>query len=212
MALPPTIPTSFVPYSASADARRSRTGYAGALDVFAYSMLCLSVALALGVFAYGLVLGSTKEKKDTALRNAEAAIDPITVKNFVHLRNRLSISQSLLASHVAFSNFFSALEKMLPATARLSNLHLVVDTTGTIHLDASGTAKSFNVLASVSKAFADDGQIKDAIFSNIVVDQKDTSVSFTLKATIDQKLIAFSPVISEAEVPAPPATTTTPAP
>ncbi len=210
MALPPTIPTSFVPYSASAQTRQFRTDYSNAFKFFVYGVLGLAVLLALGVFAYGRILAATQASKDAELAKAEAMIDSATVENFVRLRNRLVSSQTLLNNHVAMSGFFSALEKILPATARFSILHLVADsTTGKVKLDASGVAKSFNVLAAVSSAFSADGRIKDAIFSNIVVNPRDNSVSFTLSATLDPKLVAFTPTVSSAIV-APAATTTTP--
>ena len=64
---------------------------------------------------------------------------------------------------------------------------------GKAQLDGVGVAKSFNALAAVSTAFASDGRVKDAIFSNIVVDAGDNSVSFALTATLDQELVTFTP-------------------
>lgn len=210
MALPPTIPTSFVPYSASATARRLRTDFIGAFGFFAYGVLGLAVILALGVFLYGRILDGTLASKDAALAKAEAAIDPATVASFVQLRNRLTSSQSLLNAHPALSNFFSVLEKTLPATARFSKLHLTLGSGNTAKLDAAGVAKNFNVLAALSAAFATDGRIKDAIFSNIIVSQKDNSVSFVLTATLAPDLIAFTPSSIGSALPesAPPASTT----
>ncbi len=194
MALPPTIPTSFVPYSASAQARQFRTDYSGAFKFFVFGVLGISVLLALGVFAYGRILAVAQASKDAELAKAEAMIDSATVENFVRLRNRLVSSQALLNNHIAVSGFFSTLEKILPATARFSTLRLIADsTTGKMKLDASGVAKNFNVLAAVSSAFSADGRIKDAIFSNIVVNSKDSSVSFALSATLDPKLVIFTP-------------------
>lgn len=192
MDLPPTIPTSFVPQSASAVARRFRTDFTGAFGFFAYAVLGVVFALALGVFFYGRVLASTQASKDAALAKAEANIDPATVEGFVQLRDRLNSGALLLANHVAFSGFFTLVETLLPTTVRLTSLHLVLDDAKKVKLEGSGTAKSFNALAAASTAFAADGRIKEAIFSNIVVN-KDSSVSFSLFATLAPSLVAFSP-------------------
>ncbi len=192
MALPPTIPTSFVPHVNSSSARSFRGNFVGTFGAFAYVALVIVLALALGVFLYGRILASSKTAKDTALANAQAAIDPATVENFVRLRDRLSSSKSLLAAHIAFSGFFSSLEKLLPANVRFTSLHLSLVDTGGARVDGSGVAKSFNALAATSNAFAADGRIRDAIFSNISVN-RDGSVSFTLAATLDPKLLAFTP-------------------
>lgn len=192
MALPPTIPTSFVPHTTPVAARRFRSDLTGAFGFFAYGVLVLVFVLALGVFSYGRILASNKANKDAALAQAQAAIDTAAVESFVRLRNRLSSSNSLLAAHPAFSVFFSALEKILPGSVRFTTLHLSQNTTGVLKAEIVGIAKSFNALAAASNAFAADGRIKDAIFSNISVN-RDNSVSFALSATLDPKIVAFTP-------------------
>lgn len=215
--LPPSLPTSFVPHSAGAPARRFRTDFTGAFGFFAYTVLGIVFALALGVFFYGRILASSQSAKDAALARAEATIDPVTVANFVRLRDRLDSGTLLLANHSAPSGFFALIETLLPATVRFTSLHLALDEAKAVKLEGSGVAKSFNALAVASTAFAADGRIKDAIFSNIVVTARDGSVLFTLAATLDPALVAFSPSapvapVSAAQGSSATATSTVPAP
>ena len=193
MALPPSIPTSFIPHSASAETRRFRTDLTGVFDLIAYAVLGIVFVGALGVFFYGRILATTQSARDVALAKVEAGIDLATVEGFVRLRDRLTSGAALLDGHIALSTFFTTLGALLPASVRFSSLHLSVDTTGTVRLEGAGVAKNFNALAVVSTAFAEDGRIKDAIFSNIVVHTSDNSVSFALTAALDQKLVAFTP-------------------
>lgn len=192
MALPPSIPTSFVPRPATSLSSQTRADFSGAFGLFAYAILGVVFLLVLGVFFYGRILASSNDSKDKALQAAEASIDSRAVENFARLRNRLMNSKTLLDGHVAFSGFFSSLEKVLPATVRFTALHLSFDTTGASRVEGGGIAKSFNSLAAASTAFAADGRIKDAIFSNININ-RDGSVSFVFTATLDSKIIAFSP-------------------
>ena len=191
MALPPTIPTSFVPHQ-NAVPRRFSAGFTGALGFFSYAVLGVVFLLALIVFFYGRILAADNVSKNKALLAAEKAIDSKTVENFIRLRNRLASSETLLGGHVAFSSFFSSLEKILPATVRFTTLRLSLDFAGASKMEGAGVARSFNALAAASAAFAADGRIKDAIFSNININ-RDGSVSFALVATLDPKIIAFSP-------------------
>ena len=193
MALPPTIPTSFVPHSASSSARRFSADYAGAFSFLAYAVLFIVLMTAIGVFVYGRILVATQSAKDAELTKAESAVDPMTVQNFVRLHNRLASGQTLLANHIALSGFFTLLETLIPTSVRFTSLHLSLDKSGIVNVDGSGVAKSFNALAAASTGFATDGRIKNAIFSNIVVRSKDNSVSFALAATLDPKLVAFTP-------------------
>src|SRR3989344_6873359 len=192
MDIPPTIPTSFVPRSASVIARHSGTGVTGIYGFSAYVILGIVFVFALGTFVYDRVLAGMQSSRDAALEKAEKAIDLATVEGFVQLRNRLNSGTMLLANHVALSKFFALVETVLPTSVRLTSLHLSFDATKQVKLDGTGVAKNFNALASVSSAFAEDGRIKEAIFSNLIVN-KDSSVSFVLSATIDPKVVAFSP-------------------
>lgn len=192
MALPPTIPTSFVPRSASVTAHQSRSDLTSTFSVFAYVVLGVVFVLALSVFFYNRILSGTLTARDAALAKAQQAIDVTTVESFVQLRDRLNFGTLLLANHVALSNFFKLLTTLLPSSTRFSSLHLTVDDAKKVKLEGFGVARSFNALAAVSTAFATDGHIKDAIFSNIVVN-KDSTVSFALSATLDPKVVAFSP-------------------
>lgn len=192
MALPPNIPTSFVPHASTGEMRRARTDYTSVLGALAYLILGIAFILALGVFLYGRMLSSTQASEDAKLATAIKGIDPATVEGFVRLRDRLSEGGKLLNEHAAFSGFFSSLGKILPASVRFSSIHLSLGENGAPALEGSGIAKSFNALAAASTAFAKDGRIKGAIFSNISIN-KDSSVSFTLSATLVPSLVVFSP-------------------
>ncbi len=193
MALPPTIPTSFVPHPGSAAPRRFRGDLFGAFGFFGYAALGIALALALGVFSYGRILAGSKAAKDAELAKAQAAVDPVTIETFVRLRDRLVAGEALLEKHVAFSAFFALLEKLLPGSVRFTTMNIAMNDAGVSKVEAGGVAKSFNALAAASNAFAADGRIKDAIFSDLRVN-RNNSVSFTLSATLDPKVIAFSPL------------------
>ncbi len=197
MALPPSIPTSFVPHPSSAAVRR-KSDLTGAFAFFGYGALALVIGLAIAAFIYSSILSAKQASRDAELAKAVAAIDPATVANFVHLRDRLSSGQNLLEKHVALSNFNRVFGTLMPVETRLSALHIVVTDAGGIEVDATGVAKSFNALAASSKSFATDGRINDVIFSGIKV--QDNLVSFTLSATVDPALTAFDPTISTSTV------------
>ncbi len=172
--------------------RRARTDYISVFGFLAYAILGIAFVLAIGVFFYGRMLASTQASEDAALATAVKGIDPATVEGFVRLRDRLSEGAKLLNEHTAFSGFFFSLGKILPASVRFSSIHLSLGESGAPKLEGSGVAKSFNALAAASTAFAIDGRIKGAIFSNISIN-KDSSVSFVLSATLAPSLVVFSP-------------------
>jgi hypothetical protein len=191
MALPPTIPTSFVPRSSSGP-HAFRTDYAGALGFLAYIILGIVFLLALLVFIYGRILAVEKSSKDKEIIAAEQAIDSKTVENFIRLRDRLTSSKNLLDKHIATSGFFTSFAEIVPTAVRFTSLNISHDAKGVYRINGSGVAKNFNTLAATSMAFASDGRIKDAIFSNLKINN-DSSVTFALTAILDPKIIKFSP-------------------
>lgn len=193
MALPPTIPTSFVPHAAGAPPRRFRSDFTNAFGFFAYAVLVVVLALAAGVFFFDRVKLSEKTAKDAQL--SKVHIDQGTITEFIRLRDRLNNGKDLLKKHVAFSSFFSAIQTLLPVNVRFTSFHVSVDPSGAAKIDGSGIAKTFNTLADLSNAFAGDPRIKDAIFSRIGI-LKDNSVSFGVTATLDPALVAFNPAQS----------------
>ena len=207
MALLPNIPTSFVPH-APTERQRFHADFSGVFGFIAYGILAIAFELAIGVFVYGGVLRKTQAAKDTEIAQAEGSIDATTVENFVRLRNRLNIGKRLLDNHIALSNFFDALQTLLPANVRFDSMSVKVDPTGDVKVEAQGGARSFNSLAVLSTSLGKDRRIKDAIFSRLNVN-KDGSVSFALTATLDPKLVAFT-VANTGGAPSVPATTTTP--
>ncbi|MSU74657.1 hypothetical protein EXS57_02665 [Candidatus Kaiserbacteria bacterium] len=192
MALPPTIPTSFVPRSASATTHQLRSQLTSTFGLFSYAVLGIVFVLALSVFFYDQILSGAQTERHSALLKQQEAIDPATIGSFVQLRDRLNSGTLLLSNHVAFSNFFELLETILPNSVRFNSLHLTMNDIKKVKIEGFGVARNFNALAAVSTAFATDGHIKDAIFSNITVN-KDSSVSFALSAALDPKVITFSP-------------------
>ncbi|MDP2651731.1 MAG: hypothetical protein Q8O94_01185, partial [bacterium] len=129
--LPPTIPTSFVPHSASAPSRRSSADFVSLFSFLSYFVFGVAFVLAIGVFFYGRILSSSLDAKNAELAQAEAAINSTTVEGFVRLRDRLNAGGILLANHPAFSGFFTALGTLLPTTVRFTSLNLSVDNKGT---------------------------------------------------------------------------------
>jgi hypothetical protein len=191
--MPPSVPTSFVPHPASPEPQKSSVDLSSVLVFLAYLIFVLVFVSAIGVFFYGRILAGEQSSKDASLAKVESAINPTTIDSFVRLRDRIASSKTLLADHIAFSNFFSLLGTIMPTTVRFTSLSLSINNDGTINVDGSGIAKNFNSLAFASIAFSNDGRIKNAIFSNIAVNPKDGSVSFNLSSTLDQKTVAFSP-------------------
>ncbi|MBU6214588.1 hypothetical protein KGM48_01970 [Patescibacteria group bacterium] len=190
---PPTLPTSFLPQSASSPKHDASETIIGVLAFLGYVVAGAIFVFAIGVFLYGRVLLMTKNAEDAQLAKAVAALDTSTVPAFVRLHDRLVTGMTLVNNHVALSGFFPILEAITPGPVRFNTIRISFNDKHEATLDAAGTAQNFNALAATSAAFAADNRFKGAIFSGIVLNQKDGSVAFTMSAALDPKVIAFTP-------------------
>lgn len=196
MALPPTIPTSFVPRQAAPQNRRRFSGTSGVLYTVSIIILGLSLVAAGATFGYEWYLKDVRAKKVAELTKAEASISEATVEEFVRLRDRFSSAELLINNHVSFSQFFQALENLTIPSVRFETLSAVVEEDRTVKVEMEGTARNFNSLAAQSAAFAGESRIKRAIFSEITLNTTG-SISFTLTAEVDPQLMIMKATLPE---------------
>lgn len=205
MALPPTIPTSFVPKQpVETGGRRAREG----TSLFLVVGIVIAGVAILGAgltFGYEKYLENVRNAKASQLAEEEKKIDQNTVEGFIRLQNRLLAANALLDQHIALSKFFNLLEAITLQNVRFSTLHVTVAADHTAQIQMNGTAKNFNALAAQSSAFAAEKQIRSAIFSQIRVDGVKNTVAFSVTASLDPKLLTTT----AGEAPAPAAVETT---
>lgn len=211
MALPPTLPTSFVPKQAlPSQGRRARPAY-GALYYVSIFVLVVAVLGAGGAFGYKTYLETVTTARKLRLESAEKNIDAVAVEDYIRLRNRIKVANIILNRHVAVSQFLTTLESLTLQNVRFQTLQLTVEDDRTAAIEMRGTARSFNALAAQSSAFAAEKQIRRAIFSGITVD-KGGLVKFALSAELTPKLVLVAPEAQAAMLPPPANIATTTAP
>ena len=209
MALPPTIPTSFVPKQPVANQQRRSRASNGLLYYIAFFVLGVTVIGAGLTFGYKTYLDTVQVARKTRLDTVEKTIDATTVEDFIRLRNRIQVAQGLLDRHVVMSQFFDVLESLTLQNVRFKSLQFSVDEDRSAKIEMHGIARSFNALAAESAQFASEKRIKRAIFSSIVAD-KTGAVSFSLQAELNPKLVIVSSDAKPPAVAAPNIATSTP--
>ena len=207
MALPPTIPTSFVPKQVVVT-RKSTIGFNPFLLV-SYIIFTIWVIAAVLIFSYKWYLTKVSSEKTAEHITAQQNIDQASVNDFIRLRDRFTIAKQTLDKHVAVSQFFDKMEDITIQNARFTRLKLSVLDNRTAKIEMAGTARTFNALAAQSSAFTTDKDIKKAIFSGFVLDSKDGTVTFEVTADLDARIItqsvapAATPQIQPVETAAP---------
>lgn len=218
MALPPTIPTSFVPRQPVAP-RASNASFNPFLFI-AYIIFFVWLIVAVLVFAYHLYLTRAVAAKSEEVAQVEGSIDQASVTEFIKLRDRFTTSSQVLDRHVVQSKLFDRIEELTVTNVRITKLKVTVQENRTAKLEIAGVARNFNALAAQSSAFAQDKDIRNAIFSGFTLDDKDGTVAFQINADVEPSLITQTATEvsleqqqqapQQSEVAAPQTATTTP--
>ena len=190
MALPPTIPTSFVPKQPVL-AKKSISGFNPFL-VVSYFVLGIWILIAILVFVYQLYLSRAAEQKRQEIVVAQNNIDQTTVTDFIQLRDRFVSAKNILDKHIVTSHFFDDLETITIQNVHFTSLKLTVKETGAASVEMAGVARNFNALAAQSTSFTNDKHFKHVIFSGFVLDSKDNTVTFQVNADLDPSIITDS--------------------
>ncbi len=208
VALPPTLPTSFVPRQPmSQQLRRSRPAQ-GVFYYVALFIMGVAVVGAAGTFGYEKYLVTVRTAKDLTLKESEKNVDKEAVADFIRLRNRMQVGNNVLDRHVMTSQFFDVLEGLTLQNVRFQSIQLTVADDRTAKIEMHGMARSFNALASQSAGFANETSIKRAIFSGITAD-KNGIVKFSLQADLTPSLVIVSKDGKSQTVETPPNIATT---
>jgi Tfp pilus assembly protein PilN len=173
--------------------------------------LVVAVVGAGGTFGYKAYLDTVTTARQLRLEAAEKSIDPAAVEDYIRLRNRIKVANVILNRHIVTSQFFTTLESLTLQNVRFQTLQLDIEDDRTAAIEMQGSARSFNALAAQSAAFANEKQIKRAIFSGITAD-KNGVVKFSLSAELGPKLVLTTPEAVAAEIPPPVNIATTSAP
>ncbi len=206
MAVPPTIPTSFVPPAPSA--RTARVDIGGAFSFIALSILAIAVLGAGGIFGYQKYLESVKASGDATVVADQQKIDAATIGEFVHLEQRIDTAKQLLAGHLAPSALLDLFGDLTPASVRFSSFKFSAsETAGAYKVTAAGTGASFNALAVASASFSASPKLKNPIFSSLTLN-KDGSIGFSLTADVPTDLVAATAAALGAGAPSATGTTT----
>ena len=203
MALPPTIPTSFVPKQPVAPSARRQKSGTNLFIIIGGIVAGLAIVAAAGVFGYEWYLKGARDQKLEALTEAQRSVDIDTVEGFIRLKNRLNTAETMLNQHIMLSEFFDALESKTLQTVRFSGLTVTVAEDRSAEIQMEGVARTFNALAAQSASIAAEKRIKRAIFSDITVNENGT-VGFSLNATVEPRLITsgeFLPGIPDTASP-----------
>ncbi len=126
MPIPSEVPTSFVPH-AQMQSSSTHPTHIDLLGAFLFSSLgifIIAILISGGIFIYQKSLDGQLAGRQAQLHKIEKTINQSTVYNFVHLRDQLSSTNTLLNGHLTVSRVFDLLESLTVKKVSLTGLTL----------------------------------------------------------------------------------------
>ena len=186
------IQSSFIPHDAGKpqQGRRLREhGMSDLLFILAIISLAASGALAGAVFLYQQYLQSTKASDLASLDRARAQFEPALIQELTRLDDRMHVAEGILATHVAPSVFFDALNQVTLKTISFSSLEFRASEPTHIGIKMGGIARSMNSIALQADILSKSVVFTSPIFSGI--SRQQDGVHFSLAASVDAPSLNF---------------------
>ena len=137
-----SIQPSFIPKKALAQAGPSpRKQPVNFFSLIAKVIFAIVVLIAIIIFAVEFFVGkSVDDKKNKLQGELNSNFDPALVKDLTRMDSRIESVKSLLATHTAYSAFFTALGNATLKTVRFTNFTLNAHDPKKVTVSMTGTA------------------------------------------------------------------------
>ncbi len=207
----PNIPTSFIPKRPlvqSETPRASARAPFGILSLLTTVLFFGTIIASGGIFLYERQLASQKMRMESQIAKAKEGLGVEFVTDMKQLDNRITAIKGLIQSHVVVTPIFQALEQstLRSVQYRTFSYSFGPGTGGgarIVSVEMTGTAKNYETIALQSEAFGKSLLIKDAVFSNLTVDEKRGAINFNLRFSVNAPDLSYQSFIDSLSRPAP---------
>ena len=184
--------TSFIPQKPIVKERVVSARPVGILLVASIFILFATVLGTGGLYFYKGIVAKNIADLQNNLTLAQNRFEPSKITELQVLDKRLIASTEILASHIAVTPIFSALEQMTMETVRYTKFSYTVpdDQNSAVNVKMSGVAIGYRSVALQSDLFAQNKNFIDPVFSNLTLDNSG-NVVFDLQFSVDPKFVNY---------------------
>lgn len=208
----PVIPTSFIPkrpIDPTAPIAETKQKHSYGLLSLLIFIVILGTAASYGLaYVYSASLMRQKTSLETSLKSAQEGVDVNFVADMKRLDDRIHGVRTLLGNHIVVTPIFEALEATTLHSIQYDSFSYQYETDPgsldkTVHVTLEGVTKNYTTLALQSDAFLGSNIIKNPVFSELTVDDKDHTVNFKLSFDVDPNALSYESFIAAKNAAAP---------
>ncbi|MBP6858035.1 MAG: hypothetical protein KBC11_02485 [Candidatus Pacebacteria bacterium] len=196
----PSVTTSFIPkkpISSSIEPSKHLGRSVGLLSLLTFVIAAGTIVAFVGVFLYQKQLVSQKSKLEQSISEAKDGIGTDFVADMSRLNARISGVKDIIKNHIVITPIFKSLEVSTLRSIQYKSLgySITADSLNkgsqTVVVDIVGTAKNYGTIALQSDAFSTNTLIKNPVFSNLTIDEKNRTVNFKLTFNVSLSDLSY---------------------
>ena len=164
----------------------------GIVTVIAFFLLFTVLLATGGIYFYKGILGKNIAAMQNQLEVAKNRFEPEKITELELLDRRLRASTEILSRHISVSPIFQALSAVTMKTVRYTSFNYVLGDKedAKVLIKMSGEAVGYRSVALQSDLFANDKNLIDPIFSNLMLNEKG-NVLFDLEFLVDPAFVDY---------------------
>lgn|SRR3989338_2533724 len=184
--------TSFIPKKPMVAERAIPARSVGIVTVIAFFLLFTVLLATGGIYFYKGILGKNIAAMQNQLEVAKNRFEPEKITELELLDRRLRASTEILSRHISVSPIFQALSAVTMKTVRYTSFNYVLGDKedAKVLIKMSGEAVGYRSVALQSDLFANDKNLIDPIFSNLMLNEKG-NVLFDLEFLVDPAFVDY---------------------
>ena len=196
----PSVKTSFIPkrpiVSGVSNSDRSTTTL-GFLSLITTVVVIGTIASFILVFLYQNQLVAKKTKLEVSISQARDGIGTDFVYDMNRLDMRINGVKELIKNHIVITPIFKSLEASTLRSVQYKDFSYSIkvddsaNKTQTVLVDIRGMAKNYATIALQSDAFSTNSLIKNPVFSNLTIDDKNRTVNFKLTFNVSASDLSY---------------------
>ncbi|MBP6884627.1 MAG: hypothetical protein KBC17_02265 [Candidatus Pacebacteria bacterium] len=185
--------TSFIPKKPLAEERIPVQGHTSIFSFFAVVIFVATLASAGGTYFYRANLQKSINSMQESLSAARNQFEPALLEQLKTTDRRLNNSRMLLSNHIAVTPIFRALEGHTLKTVQYTKFTFTTPDTpgGLVKVEMTGRARDYTAIALQSDNLSMNKNIKDPLFSSLVLEERTGTVTFDLVFNVEPDFVRF---------------------
>jgi hypothetical protein len=185
--------TSFIPKKPLAEERVPVQGHTSIFSFLAIVLFVATLASAGGMYFYRASLQKNIDAMKESLAAARNQFEPTILEQLKITDRRLTDANLLLSNHIAVTPIFRALEGHTLKTVQYTKFTFTTPDTpsGLVKVEMTGRARDYTSIALQSDSLSTNKNIKDPIFSSLVLEERTGTVTFDLVFNVEPDFVRY---------------------